>query len=436
MFADVIVPLPLANSYTYLLPTDMEGQVQVGSRVIVPFGQKRFYTAIVIRQHNNPPEGDYTIKTITEVLDSHPIVTAEQLKFWQWVADYYLCTLGDVYKAALPSGMKLESETLVEINPDFFPTEEKFTPNEEKTILLLGNKKECTVASIEKETGIKNALPIINALLSKEAIFVKEEVKRTYKPKTEMRIRLHSYTPEYLHSLLDSLNRAPKQQKLLMTFIEMETANVSKQDLLKRAEVSTSVLNQLIEKGIFEQYPYEIGRLDTNDDIKTIPLNPLNTHQQKALEKINQCFDDKSICLLHGVTASGKTEIYIHLIQQALKDGKQVLYLLPEIALTTQITERLKRIFGRRLGVYHSKFPDAERVEIWQKQLSENPYDIILGVRSSVFLPFPILKPHMAAAAEHISVDDLFPALRTERRLFLPRRTSDTLTGIGIVHGI
>ena len=388
MFADVIVPLPLANSYTYLLPTDMEGQVQVGSRVIVPFGQKRFYTAIVIRQHNNPPEGDYTIKTITEVLDSHPIVTAEQLKFWQWVADYYLCTLGDVYKAALPSGMKLESETLVEINPDFFPTEEKFTPNEEKTILLLGNKKECTVASIEKETGIKNALPIINALLSKEAIFVKEEVKRTYKPKTEMRIRLHSYTPEYLHSLLDSLNRAPKQQKLLMTFIEMETANVSKQDLLKRAEVSTSVLNQLIEKGIFEQYPYEIGRLDTNDDIKTIPLNPLNTHQQKALEKINQCFDDKSICLLHGVTASGKTEIYIHLIQQALKDGKQVLYLLPEIALTTQITERLKRIFGRRLGVYHSKFPDAERVEIWQKQLSENPYDIILGVRSSVFLPF------------------------------------------------
>lgn len=411
MFADVIVPLPLANSYTYLLPADMVGEVQVGSRVIVPFGQKRYYTAIVIRLHNTAPEGGYTMKSVTEVLDPHSIVTPEQLKFWQWVADYYLCTLGDVYKAALPSGMKLESETLVEINPDFFPTGEKFTPNEEKIFSLLGNKKECTVASLEKETGIKNALPAINALLAKEAIFVKEEVKRTYKPKVEVRVRLkenffeeikgdgseekkgekgrkREIKEEGTPQIIPSLNRAPKQQKLLMTFLEMEAASVSKKELLQRAGVAPAILNQLIEKGILEQYTHEIGRLERETSTDTLALNTLNAHQQKAFDRINQCFGEKNICLLHGVTSSGKTEIYIHLIQQALKEGKQVLYLLPEIALTTQITDRLKRVFGARLGVYHSKFPDAERVEIWQKQLSAEPYDIILGVRSSVFLPF------------------------------------------------
>lgn len=389
MFADVIVPLPLANSYTYLLPPDMEGQVQVGSRVIVPFGQKKFYTAIVIRLHDTPPEGDCTVKSVMGVLDPYPVLLAGQLDFWRWVADYYLCTLGDVYKAALPSGMKLESETVVEINPDFCPTGEKFTPNEEKIFFLLTDKKEKTVASIEKETGIKNVLPSIHTLLGKEAILVKEEVKHTYKPKVEMRIRLNVCTSEEsLHQLLDSLKRAPKQQQLLMSFIEMDAPHVSKKELLQHAGVTPAILNQLIEKGIFEQYAHEIGRLKTDGQTATIPINPLNNHQQKAFGQINDCFREKSVCLLHGVTSSGKTEIYIHLIDQALKAGRQVLYLLPEIALTTQITDRLKRVFGARLGVFHSKFSDEERVEIWQKQLSAEPYDIILGVRSSVFLPF------------------------------------------------
>ena len=527
VFADVIVPLPLANSYTYRLPADMEGEIQVGSRVIVPFGQKKFYTAIVIRLHNTPPEGNYQVKPVTEVLDPHPIVTPAQLAFWQWVAEYYLCTLGDVYKAALPSGMKLESETRIELNLDFSPTEEKFLPNEEKIFSLLTDEKERTVAQIEKETGIKNALPAINALLHKEAIFVKEEVKRTYKPKTEIRIRLnaealrfrssevqkfrssdnthanmqaelssellseasllnsctpeetlkdrstdnthanmqaelssellseasllHSCTPEetlklrstdnthanmqaelssellseasLLHSctpeealklrssdnthanmqaelssellnsctpaLLNSLKRAPKQQQLLTTFLKMGVESVSKKELLATSGASSTILNQLIEKGIFESYTHEIGRLGKTDALSApLPLNPLNPYQTEAFNRINDSFATKHVCLLHGVTSSGKTEIYIHLIQQALTEGKQVLYLLPEIALTTQITERLQRVFGSRLGVYHSKFPDEERVEIWQKQLSAEPYDIILGVRSSVFLPF------------------------------------------------
>ena len=419
VFADVIVPLPLANSYTYRLPADMEGEVQVGSRVIVPFGQKKFYTAIVIRLHNTPPEGDYQVKPITEVLDPHPIVTPAQLAFWQWVAEYYLCTLGDVYKAALPSGMKLESETRIELNLDFSPTEEKFLPNEEKIFSLLTDEKERTVAQIEKETGIKNALPAINALLRKEAIFVKEEVKRTYKPKTEIRIRLRAealklrssevqkfrssdnthanmqaeLSSELLNSctpeLLNSLKRAPKQQQLLTTFLKMGVESVSKKELLATSGASSTILNQLIEKGIFESYTHEIGRLGKTDALSApLPLNPLNPYQTEAFNRINDSFATKHVCLLHGVTSSGKTEIYIHLIQQALTEGKQVLYLLPEIALTTQITERLRRVFGSRLGVYHSKFPDEERVEIWQKQLSAEPYDIILGVRSSVFLPF------------------------------------------------
>lgn len=388
IYADVIVPLPLANSYTYRLPHEMAGQVQVGSRVVVPFGQKKFYTAIVIRLHNTPPEGGYEIKSVAEVLDPHPIVLPNQLGFWQWIADYYLCTLGDVYKAALPSGMKLESETRIELNPDFSPTEEKFLPNEEKIFSLLADNKERTVAQIEKETGIKNALPAIHTLLGKEAIFVKEEVKRTYKPKTEMWVRFKECRSEERTALLDSLKRAPKQQQLLATFINMGDGPVSRKELLAASGATPAILAQLIEKGILEQYAHEIGRLKNGNDALMLPLNPLNPYQHEAFNRINESFRDKNICLLHGVTSSGKTEIYIHLIQQALQRGEQVLYLLPEIALTTQITERLKRVFGARLGVYHSKFPDEERVEIWQKQLSDESYDIILGVRSSVFLPF------------------------------------------------
>ena len=388
VYAAVIVPLPLANSYTYRLPVDMAGTVQTGSRVIVPFGQKRFYTAIVIRLHNTPPQGGYEVKSIAEVLDPHPIVLPKQLELWQWIADYYLCTLGDVYKAALPSGMKLESETRVEINPDFSPTEEKFLPNEEKIFSLLTDHKERTVAQVEKETGIKNALPAINTLLRKEAIFVKEEVKRSYKPKTEVRVRFKECRSEERTSLLDSLKRAPKQQQLLTTFINMGAESVSRKDLLAASGATPAILAQLIEKGILEQYAHEIGRLEKKEDAEAVPLNTLNPHQQEAFGKIQESFATRSVCLLHGVTSSGKTEIYIHLITQVLAEGKQVLYLLPEIALTTQITERLQRVFGSQMGVYHSKFSDEERVEIWQKQLSDKPFKLILGVRSSVFLPF------------------------------------------------
>lgn len=392
-YVDVILPLPLPKCFTYSLPQEDDERVKIGCRVVVPFGRKKYYTAIVRNIHYCAPS-EYEVKEITAVLDAEPILVTEQFKFWQWVSDYYLCTLGDVYKAALPSGLKLESETVVVYNPDFEP-ETPLSDREQRIMDLLSCEAEQCVTKLEKDSGFKNVLNIIKSLLDKEAIFVKEELRRTYKPKTEARVRLIGNTDERkLHILFDLLGRAPKQLALLMKYIELsgllargEVREVPKKDLLHKASVSPAVLNGLIEKKIFEVYHSEVGRLSDTDKA-LLPINGLNEFQQKAYDDIQQSFSQKNVCLLHGVTSSGKTEIYIHLIQETLRQGKQVLYLLPEIALTTQITERLQRVFGSRLGIYHSKFPDAERVEIWQKQLSEQGYDIILGVRSSIFLPF------------------------------------------------
>lgn len=394
-FVDVILPLPLQASFTYALPPEMDGQVQIGCRVVVSFGRKKFYTGIVRNVHYLKPQ-EYEVKEVSAVLDEHPILVPLQFRFWEWLADYYLCTQGDVYKAALPSGLKLESETVVEYNPDFEATE-PLSEREQKVLDLLAIEPEQTVTRLEKESGLKNILAVVKSLLEKDALFVKEELKRTYKPKTETRVRLTeaARNERRLHFFFDELQRrAPKQLDLLMKYIELsgclggrEVKEVSKAELLKRSGATPAVFSVLVDKGVFEVYQQEVGRLVTVSQA-VMSLNELNVHQQRAFDEIRASFRVKNVCLLHGVTSSGKTEIYIHLIDEAVRQGKQVLYLLPEIALTTQITERLKRVFGSRLGIYHSKFPDAERVEVWQKQLSHEPYDIILGVRSSLFLPF------------------------------------------------
>lgn len=394
-FVDVILPLPLQASFTYALPPEMDGQVQIGCRVVVSFGRKKFYTGIVRNVHYLKPQ-EYEVKEVSAVLDEHPILLPLQFQFWEWLADYYLCTQGDVYKAALPSGLKLESETVVEYNPDFEATE-PLSEREQKVLDLLAIEPEQTVTRLEKESGLKNILAVVKSLLEKDALFVKEELKRTYKPKTETRVRLTeaARNERRLHFFFDELQRrAPKQLDLLMKYIELSSClggqavkEVSKAELLKRSGATPAVFSGLVDKGVFEVYQQEVGRLETVSQA-VMSLNELNVHQQRAFDEIRVSFREKNVCLLHGVTSSGKTEIYIHLIDETVRQGKQVLYLLPEIALTTQITERLKRVFGSRLGIYHSKFPDAERVEVWQKQLSHEPYDIILGVRSSLFLPF------------------------------------------------
>ncbi|MCE9140555.1 replication restart helicase PriA [Bacteroides fragilis] len=393
-YVDVILPLPLPRCFTYSLPDEGAEEVQIGCRVVVPFGRKKYYTAIVRNVHHYAPT-EYEVKEISTVLDTSPILLPGQFRFWEWLADYYLCTQGDVYKAALPSGLKLESETIVEYNPDF-EADAPLSEREQLVLDLLAKEPEQCVTKLEKESGLKNILTVIKSLLDKEALFVKEELRRTYKPKTEARVRLAADASgeENLRRIFDELERAPKQLALLMKYVELSgvlgdgaSKEVSKKELLQRASASPAIFNGLVEKQIFEVYYQEIGRLNRLVG-KTVELNVLNEHQQRAYHEIMQSFQEKNVCLLYGVTSSGKTEVYIHLIEETLRQGRQVLYLLPEIALTTQITERLKRVFGSRLGIYHSKFPDAERVEIWQKQLTEEGYDIILGVRSSVFLPF------------------------------------------------
>lgn len=393
-YADVILPLPLPRSFTYSIPSGSEETLVPGCRVVVPFGRKKFYTAIVESVHNNAPR-DYEVKEISTILDVNPVLLPSQFKLWQWLADYYLCTIGDVYKAALPSGLKLESETIIVFNPDF-EAEDQLPVKEQMILDLLSAATEQSLTRLEKESGIKNILTVIKSLLEKDAVYIKEELRRSYKPKTEARVRINDSisSEEQLSKLFDELSRAPKQLALLMKYIELSgfmgsnpVKEVSKKELLQRSSASPAVFNGLVDRKVFEIYHHETGRLNMfrND---TVSVHPLNEYQEKAFHAINESFTDKNVTLLHGVTSSGKTEIYIHLIDQAIRQGKQVLYLLPEIALTTQITERLKRVFGSRLGIYHSKFPDAERVEIWQKQLSDKSYDIILGVRSSVFLPF------------------------------------------------
>lgn len=393
-YVDVILPLPIPRIFTYFLPNDGVDDVRPGCRVVVPFGKKKFYTAIIYRIHQNAPEG-YEIKEIMAILDMSPILLPGQFEFWQWLADYYLCTSGDVYKAALPSGLKLESETVIEYNPDY-EADGRLTEKEQLILDLLSQEPEQSVTRLEKSSGIRNILNVIKSLLDKEALFVKEELRHTYKPRVEARVKLSDEigTEQRLKEIFETLARAPKQLTLLMKYIELSgymgtstLKEVTKSELLRRSGVSPAVFDGLVGKNIFEVYHHEIGRLNREESVVS-QLNPLNRFQQQAYDEITKNLNEKNVCLLHGVTSSGKTEIYIHLIEETVRQGKQVLYLLPEIALTTQITERLRRVFGSKLGVYHSKFPDAERVEIWQKQLSDKAYDIILGVRSSVFLPF------------------------------------------------
>ena len=360
-FVDVILPLPLSAVYTYALPEEWQAMVQRGSRVIVPFGSKKFYTAIVVEVHARKPEG-YAVKPVWEVLDHHPVLLPVQLEFWNWLADYYLCALGDVYKAALPSGMKLESESLVALNSEY-TGESVLSERERQMLALVSRHAEATMTQLQRECNGFQVLPVARSLMDKGILVMKEEVKRTYKPRTEVHVRLSEafFDEDKLHAVLD---------------------------LVDSAGSSLAVCRSLEEKGVLEAYPYEIGRLAQTAVADTIGISPLSEAQSCAFRQIEEAFDRHPVCLLHGVTSSGKTEVYVHLMRQMIAEGKQVLYLVPEIVLTTQLTDRLYRVFGNRMGVYHSKFPDAERVEIWQKQLSGQPYDIIVGVRSSVFLPF------------------------------------------------
>ena len=397
-YADVILPLPLAGSFTYRLEEESVPAIQVGSRVVVQFGVKRYYTALVVRKHTDKPQGNYQIKPIIEILDTKPIVQPQQLALWQWMSDYYMCSIGDIYKAALPSGLKIESETMVELNTDFIadaPLREK----EQKILDALSQRHKQRVQQLLKSCGLGQGMHTIRTLLDKGAIYVDEAIPHRNRQKREIHVRLsETYRSEQaLNEALLMLKRAARQQQLLLKFIELAQCEspdydnrieVSRNKLLQESGISASILAGLIEKGILEPYTVEAKQVADAETSSTTYTSSLSAHQQAAFNAIHATWQTHNVCLLHGVTSSGKTEVYIHLIHEQLQQGRQVLYLLPEIALTRQMTERLRRAFGSRLGVYHSKFSDTERIEVWQKQLSDTPYDVILGVRSSVFLPF------------------------------------------------
>ena len=404
-FVDLILPLHLSNTYTYSVDNEFVNDLSVGKRVIVEFGAKKRYTAIIFKIHKNEPK-DYKTKKIIDILDNEAIISPLQLKFWEWIAYYYLSTLGEVYNAGVPSALKLESETQIFLSKENIENLEninELNTKERALIEVLKNENNLSIKELAKKTNQKNIITKINHLLSKKFISVKEKLIETYKPKQDVYVKLTNQAKAKINTsdIFEQLSKSKKQLELLLIYLrdskfstQEETLEIKKKDLLEITKTSTTTFNQLIEKNIFEIYTKEVNRLIKIHSDKIQDFKKLSQAQNKALNEIKTQFEEKDVVLLHGVTSSGKTEIYIHLIQEQLDKGKQVLYLLPEIALTTQIINRLRLVFGDKVGVYHSKFANAERAEIWKNILIQKndknlkKYHIILGVRSAIFLPF------------------------------------------------
>ena len=393
-FAETLLPLALPGTYTYRIPEGMK--LSIGMRVLVPFGRKKIFTALVMTLHDREPKG-YDVKEILSTLDDKPIVRHPQLDFWQWIADYYLCSTGEVYKAAVPSGLKVESETTISVNPDFEESEPGQLSDHERVILdFTAQRGRVQIAEIARATGFKTVERNVSHLLDMDALHVSERVIDNYRPKTEpcVRLTIDRKDEQTLHQYFDQLKRAPKQEALLLAYLDMsrwlqggDVKEISKENLLKRAGVSSAVLHEAVKRGLFEIYKKEINRFAELGNVLEEPPK-LSDEQRRAYTEIHQSMRDHAITLLHGVTSSGKTSVYMHLINDALRLGKQVLYLVPEIALTTQLTRRLRRVFGDKLLIYHSKFSDNERVDIWKRLLDSNDPCVVIGVRSSVFLPY------------------------------------------------
>lgn len=398
-YAEVLLPLPLYSTFTYHIPDDIAASLGIGCRVLVPFGRKKFYTAIVTMIHGNKPQG-YEVKDILTMLDDAPIVRHPQLKLWEWISEYYLCSQGDVYKAAVPSGLKVESETFVSADPDYEETFSGELTERERIILdFTASRDRVQLAELSRATGFKNVEAIVSRMIDKGAVYVAERVVNNYRPLTETCVTLtcsHG-DDDALHHFFDLVGRSKKQEALLLAFIDLshwlkKTApvEVTKKALLERADAGQSVFKAAIDKGIFRVYKKEINRFASLGSTRA-NLPTLSDVQSRALHQILDSFRQHAVTLLHGVTSSGKTAVYMHLIAEALRLRKQVLYLVPEIALTTQLTKRLQRVFGDSLLIYHSKFSDNERVDIWKRLLQSSEPCVVIGVRSAVFLPYSSL---------------------------------------------
>lgn len=426
MYAEIILPLPLYSTFTYLIPEDIQKEIQVGSRVLVQFGRKKYYTGIVYVIHSEKPTG-YEVKEIMALLDPAPLVRFPQLKFWNWIAEYYLCSVGEVFKAAVPTGLKPESETFVSLNEDFdSPDGIRLTEYQEIVVQLLEENKRLKISDIESETKIKNVARIINPLLDTGLLEISEKVVEKYRAKKITFVELNAPRDDNdaLHDIFDKVSRSRQQEKTLIAFLDLsgwmrqnrEILPVTKEKLLEASGASPAVLRGLTEKGILKLVKKSVNRFNDTDNGGKINLARLSPRQDKALSTILESFREKAITLLRGVTGSGKTEIYTHLISRVLETGNQVLYLVPEISLTTQLTDRLRKVFGNRLLVYHSKFSDNERVDVWKRLLRSNEPLLILGVRSSVFLPFARLGLVIVDEEHEASFKQYDPAPRYNAR--------------------
>ncbi|MBL7834754.1 MAG: primosomal protein N' [Cyclobacteriaceae bacterium] len=395
LFAELLLPVPVAKLFTYRVPFELNDKIQPGIRAIVPFGSRKILTGIVVSIHETPP-AEYEAKYLLELLDEEAVVNTLQLRLFNWIADYYLCSAGEVMNAALPAGLKLSSESMVQLHPAFDEETTLFEFSQKEEMLLKNLKHEpLPYSEISKLLNLKNLYSLLKSLVTKEAVIVYEEVKEKYKPKTEKRIRL---TKEYtsnqaLEQAFEALSNKPKQEAILLKYLQeihviqdpdSNQAGIAKKALLGD-ELSESSLTTLIKDKILEEFDVIVSRFE--DESQILSEVKLSEAQRQAQAEIIKAFETHSSVLLHGITGSGKTEIYIDLIRKALEGGSQVLYLLPEIALTTQIVQRLKKVFGASMGVYHSRFSDNERVEVWNGVLS-GKFKFVIGVRSAIFLPF------------------------------------------------
>lgn len=401
-YADVILPLPIYTSFTYEVPELMQEQVKVGSRVLVPFGNSGCHTGIVESLHSVTPSADVETKEIIVVLDTEPILRHPQLRFWRWMAQYYLCAPGEVMKAALPAALKVESESWVSPVPE--PDPEDVTGLDTQQALVyafVSHEKKTRIADIEREVDIPSPRVAINRLMERGLVQVAERVVDKYVTRriTVVELCCERYDNDALHALFSAVTRSAAREKLLTAYLDMSgwlkqgtpLSCVEKKMLLAKTGVSASVFSAMVKKGIFRVADKRVNRFSESSETELQPPPALSDPQTTAVRAIRRTMADHLVTLLHGVTGSGKTEIYSHLIHDAISHGDHVLMLVPEISLTTQLTKRLRLLFGDRMLVYHSKFSDSERVDIWRRLLDARSPMLILGVRSSVFLPFPRL---------------------------------------------
>lgn len=419
-FADIIVPLPLAQTYTYSIPKEMENQIAVGMRVIVHFGTSKFYTGIVANIHSNHPNYD-KIKPISALIDDKPILLQSQLQLWSFISQYYQAALGDIYKTALPSGLKIENETIIELVPEMLDT--KLSKGEEKIVEILKDEKSHPITEFTT-----SQLKHIKQLIDIGVITKTEKTTDNYKPKFTDFITINPIYINNIDNALHIIGKAKKQKDLLEKYIELSNGYnaISKKELLDATNISSAILKQLTEKEILRIEKHRCYRIDTTSSISA-ETHELTKAQQNTYEVIKSGFSTHQSILLHGVTSSGKTEIYIQLIKDYIAQGKQVLMLVPEAGLTQQLANRMKQFFGGEMGIFHSFCSSYERVETYQHQLSDNPYKLILGVRSSVFLPFHNLGLIIIDEEHDMNYKQIEPAPRYHAR--------DVATLLARIHG-